>query len=204
MRPPSVAWKRNGYTAGKRYWGASRFACQRRYGGFDLDAAANGSLKCLHRKRCTGGLDRGHVQSVVWGCMWVEDDCCAVCLRRDLLEHLYPFSSDFGLENREASDVAARPNQGLDQSLGNGVSNRGEYDGCGLRLLPDCIDRWSAHSQDHVGVEPDQFLRKFLYLLDVAAGPANVDLDVEAIGPAERRKALHKCFNPRLSFGIAL
>src|SRR6516164_7611006 len=50
----------------------------------------------------------------------------------------------------------------------------------------------------------DQLLSEFLYLLGLAAGPTNIDPNIDSVGPAERRRALHKCLDPRLSFGISL
>src|SRR6516164_1735323 len=90
--------------------GASRFACQCGYCSFDLDAAVNGGLKCLQREGGTSGFDRTHIQSVIRCRVRIKDDRGMSCLGRNLLEYLYPFASDFWLENGEAGDVPAGPN----------------------------------------------------------------------------------------------
>jgi hypothetical protein len=49
--------------------------------------------------------------------------------RRDLLEQLQQFCADARLEDREASQVAARMRQALHEALGNWVATPDEYDG---------------------------------------------------------------------------
>src|SRR5262249_36644667 len=52
------------------------------HGSFDLDAATNGGLKCLHCEGGSSGFDRPHIQPVIRCRVRVEDDRGACCLER--------------------------------------------------------------------------------------------------------------------------
>jgi hypothetical protein len=87
----------------------------------------------------------------------------------------------------------------LYQTLGDGISDLGEHDRYGAGLAPDRIHRRRGHGKHDLGLQFDQFFRNPLYTVDHATGPANFDLNVAAIGPADRLHCLDKLLQPSLT-----
>ena len=110
---------------------------------------------------------------------------------------LMPYSND-----DKAGGVAARPRQALDEAgadrIGDDQRTRSARCGSPVATAP----RRAASGQDDVRRERDQFRRIFANALGIACAPADVDLHVAAVGPAQLLQPLQERREAGLSFRI--
>ncbi len=105
--------------------------------------------------------------------------------RRDLLEQLEPFATDYKFELHESGRVAVRPRQIRDQAAADRIGDLDENNRHGAGDLLQRLHAGAANGDDHVGDERDQFPRVFPVLACIAGAPTILDADVGIIGPAQ-------------------
>src|SRR5262249_31352193 len=100
-----------------------------------------------------------------------------------MLEQFDPFRTQTVFEQHKAGGVAARPRQTIDEAGADWIAGDREHD----RHRPGCLKHWprsTAHGQDDIRRERDQFRRVFARVFDSACGPAIINPHVAAIDPA--------------------
>jgi hypothetical protein len=111
-------------------------------------------------------------------------------VRRDLLEQFQPFSAYAVFIQHEASGVAARPRQAVDETGADWIGDERERHGA-INLL-DCRHALGARGEDDVGSQRDQFHCVFASRIGIACEPTIVNAHVAADGPAEFGEPLRK------------
>src|SRR5262245_21604025 len=136
----------------------------------------------LHPHRWRGSLgETQEIQSASKrGRRRVEHDSDTRESGRDLLEHLKPLTRYWGLENAEPGNVAAGLRGAVDQAVAERIGYSYEYNRNGTRFVQHGGDRGGANGQDRVGLESDQFSRRYSHTVDFASRPAIRDPNVEA------------------------
>jgi hypothetical protein len=111
--------------------------------------------------------------------------CRALHPGRDLLEQLQPFRADAELEQSKSGEVAARPRQALDKAGADRVADHGEHDRQGAGGLLQRHHRVVAAGQKDVRTEREELRDVSAHTLGIAAAPADIDLRVAPVGPAQ-------------------
>src|SRR5262249_44162368 len=117
----------------------------------------------------------------------------------DILEDLQPFAYQGEIWIAEPSDITVRPSETLDDALADriGDSNEHDWDAPGLPLQGH--HHIGGTGKDDIGTQSHEFFGVCDDAFEVAT-PANVDLDVAAIGPTQLFQCLlelgeqHACF----------
>jgi hypothetical protein len=143
-----------------------------------------GATSRLHAKRRACGLERMEEKFTAAGSrIGVEHNGRMFNRGCDLLEQLQPLASHCIFEIDEAGNVATGPRQAGDKTGAYGIGHKNKYDRNAGRFALKRSRHRCGLSEDDVGLEGDQSLRKLLDLLDIGARPAIVDLQVAAVRP---------------------
>src|SRR5262249_30441000 len=106
----------------------------------------------------------------------------------NLFKELQHFAADGGLKIGKAGNVAARTCQALNEALLNGLGDiHKDYRNCAAFSLEGCRYRRRSGKQ-HVGLYRNQFLCRRFNKFDVAAGPADGDIEHPSFDPTTLRK----------------
>ena len=97
---------------------------------------------------------------------------------------------------RQASGIAARSRQGLDQSGADRVSQRREHDRDDRRRLLRCKGGRGCRRDNDIHLPPDELGRDLGEALIASLRPANLDRDSAALYPVELAQSLHKGGDP--------
>src|SRR6516164_9452829 len=177
---------------------AIRGPSEGRDGAFDLaGVVAYVDRAYIHADRRRDGLDDGELADP-GRYRGISKDRRPRHARRNLLEQFDPFRTQTVFEQHKAGGVAARPRQTIDEAGADWIAGNREHD----RHRPGCLKHWprsTAHGQDDIRRERDQFHRVFARVLDSACGPAIINPHVASIGPAQLLQALPE----RLSLGLS-
>src|SRR5262249_36141087 len=104
--------------------------------------------------------------------------------RCDILEDLQPFAYQGEIWIAEPSDIAVRPGEILDDALADRIGDSNEHDRDAPGLPLQGHHHIGGTSKDDIGTQSYEFFGVCNPTFGVAT-PANVDLDVAAIGPAQ-------------------
>jgi hypothetical protein len=118
------------------------------------------------------------------------DDRDATQAGDEFLKQLQPLFDQFAAAQGDASDIAARPSQAVDDAEGYGITNSDQDDWYPHGRVP-CSDRRGRSDSDgdvHSGA--DQFLRDAGQLIRALLGPAVQDLEIVTVSPAEGSKTV--------------
>src|SRR5580704_8757099 len=115
----------------------------------------------------------------------MQDEPDAADLRRDLFQYLHPFSGDCILQNGETGEVATGLRHARDIAAADRIADQDEYDWYGAGFL--LHDR-----RDQVRCHADQLLGEAPRLVGIAAGPADLELDIAARRPTQAPESLLK------------
>src|SRR6516165_4597029 len=151
----------------------------------------------IHADRWRHGLDDGELADP-GRYRGISKDRRPRHARRNLLEQFDPFRTQTVFEQHKAGGVAARPRQTIDEAGADWIAGGREHD----RHCPGRLEHWprsTAHGQDDIRRERDQFRRVFARVFDSACGPAIISPHVAAIDPAQLLQALLE----RLSLGLS-
>src|SRR6516225_7463380 len=105
-------------------------------------------------------------------------------VRRHLLEQFEPFPGCAVFHTHETGDVAAWPRQAVDETSADRIDDPREYNRHRTGCLQQRPQGRAALSQNDVRPERDQFRRVSPDVVSFASGPAYVDPNVAADGPA--------------------
>src|SRR6516165_950430 len=103
--------------------------------------------------------------------------------RHELFQQLQPLASRRWLSSEEAGGIVTRPRQALDNALLHRIARHYEDDGDGPGRLLQGQRLRCPDTEKHIRPRVDQFLRAYVYLLDVAIGPTVVDLSILTVCP---------------------
>src|ERR1700720_1411766 len=132
----------------------------------------------------------------------MQDEPDAADLRRDLAQCFHPFSGDCSLQNGETGEVAAGLRHARDIAAADRIADQDEYDwnDAGF-LLHDRRDQVRTR-HDYVRCHADQLFGEAPRLIGIAAGPADIELDIAARRPTQIPESLLKCRYDGRSFSI--
>ena len=123
-------------------------------------------------------------------------------VRRDLLEQFQPFPAHAVFDIHETGGVAARPRQAVDEAGADRIGDNREHDRHGAGRLQQRPHGRGAVGQDDVRRERGQFRCVSANFGGIGRGPADVDPDVAADGPAQLRQPLKERPDAGLKFRI--
>src|SRR5262249_4942764 len=124
--------------------------------------------------------------------------------RGSLLDHLQPFSNQWGVDESEAGEVAAWLRQAGHETLSDRIVDDVEYDRDATgRLFQCCRDRRPA-SDDEVRCRTHQLRRGGSNPAQISTGISMLDLNIPVLGPPERREPLPKRNDASHHFRIVL
>jgi hypothetical protein len=138
------------------------------------------------------------------GDLWTVNECHTAHARRDLLEHLQPFSADSRLKILEARDVSTRMREVCNEAASDRIGNDDEHNwdrlsrishDRGCRIGPDNNDVWH---------QCDQLLSGNPHAFGHLARETIVKSDVAAFGPAKFVKTLPESREIRLHNGFTV
>jgi hypothetical protein len=121
----------------------------------------------------------------------IADDGRSRYVWRDLLEHFEPFRASVIVVG-EASGVATRVCQAVDEARADRINDDHEHDGHGAGDLLQRPSRRAAGGEDDLRLEGGKFGRIAACDLVIAAGPAVLDLDILPDSPAQLLQPLKK------------
>ena len=124
--------------------------------------------------------------------------------RHDLLEQFDPFAAQRRLDVDETRDVATRTRKTFDESAADGIGNDDEHDGDGFGFVLKGGGDPGGVSQQHIGLQCDQFIREGVHPIDIGGGIADDDLDVATLHPSQFAEGLLECRQPRDVLRIVL
>src|SRR6516165_6203526 len=145
----------------------------------------------LSRHTRRQGLDGAKLGGTGWY-GGVPKDRHARHARRDLFEQFQPFSAYAVFIQHEASGVAARPRQAVDETAADWIGDEREHDRHGAIDPLDCHHALGARGEDDVGSQCDQFHCVFASRIGIACEPTIVNAHVAADSPAEFGEPLRK------------
>src|SRR6516162_10254603 len=145
----------------------------------------------LSRHTRRQGLDGAKLGGTGWY-GGVPKDRHARHARRDLFEQFQPFSAYAVFIQHEASGVAARPRQAVDETGADWIGDEREHDRHGAIDPLDCHHALGARGEDDVGSQCDQFHCVFASRIGIACEPTIVNAHVAADSPAEFGEPLRK------------
>src|SRR5262249_37592934 len=137
-------------------------------------------------------LDGGHL-AISRELTRVAQDRHAGDVRRDLLEQLEPFATDYKSELHESGRLAVRPRQTCNQAAADRIGDLDKNDRHSAGYFKQGFHAAAANGDDHVRRKPPQFRGVFPILARLAGAPTILDADVDIVGPAQLLHPLLEC-----------
>lgn len=138
----------------------------------------------------SGGLEFGPLKCNAGICS-VEQKADFRCTRHRIQRNLQLLSPEPFQIHQDAGDIAGRPRIAADQS--ETVRHNGDNNRNGRRCARRRLRRRRGLHQDHVGLEANQFIGKSGEPLQKAVGISLRKAEVDALAPAQIKKALKEC-----------
>src|SRR5262249_29496441 len=124
--------------------------------------------------------------------------------RRDFFEQLEPLGGDGVLERGKSGRIASRMRQGLNEPGANRVDRAHEYDRHGAGRLLQRGHDVAGRGEDDIRRERGELGCVTAGTIGITCGPANVEVHITTINPAQFLQPLLKCRKASLPFRIIL
>jgi hypothetical protein len=107
----------------------------------------------------------------------------------NLAQEFEALTDKVGCLDRQASDVAARSRQTVNESTGNRIRRQREHDGDCRRCLSRSDDIPLPMGNDHIGLEPNELRDDLVSPITVSFTPANsIAIVLPSIQPTSRNR----------------